>query len=68
MAMVCGGALGVLPTLFIWWLTMLLAKIYSSVAKKYRLRWLQTDTKRGLPVAVFVLMASALFCVAVSLF
>jgi Flp pilus assembly protein protease CpaA len=68
MAMVCGAALGVLPTLFIWWLALLFAKIYSAVAKKHRFRWQQTDTKRGLPVAVFVLMASTLFCVAVSLF
>lgn len=68
MAMVCGAALGVLPTLFIWWLALLFAKIYSTTAEKYRLRWQQTDTKRGLPVAVFVLMASTLFCVAVSLF
>lgn len=58
MAMVCGAALGVLPTQLIWWLPLLVAKIYSTVAKKFRLRWLQTDTKAGLPVAVFVLTAT----------
>ena len=67
MAIVCVAALGVLPTLLVWWLGLLLAKIYSTVAKKYRLRWLQADAKAGLPVAVFVLMASILLFVAVSL-
>lgn len=67
MAMVCGAALGVLPTLFIWWVALFLAKIYSTAAKKHRFRWQQTDTKRGLPVAVFVLMASIFFFAALSL-
>jgi Flp pilus assembly protein protease CpaA len=58
MAMVYGAALGVLPTLVVWWLAMLMAKVYSTVLKKARVRRTPIVSKPGLPVAVFVLMAS----------
>ena len=67
MAMVYGAALGVLPTLVIWWLAMLVAKVYSTIIKKIGVLRLQMDAKAGLPVAVFVLMASILFFAALSL-
>lgn len=67
MAMVYGAALGVLPTLVIWWLAMLSAKIYSTVINKFKVGWLQIDAKAGLPVAVFVLLASSLFFAALYL-
>ncbi len=67
MAMVCGAALGVLPTLFIWWVALLLAKFYSTAAKTQRVRWLQVDAKKGLPLAVFILLASILLCAVISL-
>ncbi|WDL96758.1 prepilin peptidase [Alicyclobacillus sp. ALC3] len=58
MAMVYGAALGVLPTLVIWWLAMLMAKVYSTALKKDRVRQTRHVSKPGLPVAVFVLTAS----------
>lgn len=58
MAMVCGAALGVLPALFVWWTALLFAKIFSVAANKNRLRWRQKGGKTGLPMAVFVLIAS----------
>ncbi|QSO53055.1 prepilin peptidase [Alicyclobacillus curvatus] len=67
MGMVYGAALGVLPTLVIWWLAMLLAKVYSTIIKKIGVRRLQIDDKAGLPVAFFVLMASILCFAALSL-
>ncbi|KYP79899.1 prepilin peptidase [Ferroacidibacillus organovorans] len=67
MAMVYGAALGVLPTLVIWWLALFLLKVYSTVVKKFKVRWLQMDTKSGMPVAVFVLLATILFFAALFL-
>ena len=60
MAMVCGAALGVLPTLVIWWLALLLVKGSSVLARRFDVRWLQFDAQSGLPVAAFVLIAVVL--------
>ncbi|WP_179123006.1 A24 family peptidase [Ferroacidibacillus organovorans] len=68
MAMVCGAALGVLPTLFIWWMALLLAKIYSTAAKKHRVRWTKICANAGLPVAVFVLVAAISFFAVIFIF
>ena len=57
MAMVCGAALGVLPTLVVWWLAMLLAKGNSILERKLTRDWFKIDAKSGLPVAAFVMMA-----------
>lgn len=56
-----------LPTLVIWWLALFLLKVYSTVVKKFRVRWLQMDAKAGLPVAVFVLLATIFFFAALFL-
>lgn len=58
MAMVYGAALGVLPTLAVWWLAMLLAKGSSVVKRRIEVSWLKNTAKSGMPVAVFVLMAT----------
>lgn len=60
MAMVGGAALGVLPALLVWWLGLVLAKIFSIAARKFGIRWLRIEVRNGLPVAVFVLMGSSL--------
>lgn len=66
MAMVYGAALGVLPTLFIWWLAMLLAKVSSVLTRKLGIQWFKSSAKLGLPVAAFVL-AAAIFVYAATL-
>lgn len=58
MAMVYGAALGVLPTLVVWWLAMLLAKGSSVLVRKLDIKRVNNSAKLGLPLAAFVLVAT----------
>lgn len=58
MAMVYGAALGVLPTLAIWWLAILLAKASTVSARRLGIQSFMNSLKLGLPLAAFALMAT----------
>ncbi|KUO96191.1 hypothetical protein [Ferroacidibacillus organovorans] len=49
-------------------LALIFAKVYSTAAKKYVVRWLPTDTKKGTAIVVFVHVSSILLCAVMSLF
>lgn len=60
MAMVYGAALGVLPTLVVWWLAMLLAKGSSILVRKLDIKRVSNSLNSDLPLAAFVLAAAIL--------
>lgn len=60
MSMVYGAALGVLPTLVIWWMAMVIAKGSTMLSKTSKVKWFGDIPNLGLPVATFVMIATIL--------